>query len=75
MSYKCQNCGVVSEEFLNLCNPATEPESGNLCTVSPDKVCSEKMDEMKFSCNTCGSISATSDNLCEPIEIGCCSLF
>ena len=70
MSYKCQNCGVVSEEFLNLCNPATEPESENLCAVSPDRVCSGKMDEMKFSCDACGSISATSDNLCIPIKIG-----
>ena len=69
MSYKCQNCGVLSEESLKLCNPATEPESENLCAVSPDRVCSGKMDDMKFSCDACGSISATSDNLCMPLKI------
>lgn len=69
MSYKCQNCGVVAEEFLNLCNPSTEPESENLCAVSPDRVCSDKKGKMKFSCDACGSISATADNLCMPLKI------
>ena len=69
MPYKCQNCGVLSEERFNLCNPATNIESENLCAVPPDKVCDGKMDEMKFSCDACGSISATSDNLCIPVEI------
>ena len=69
MSYKCQNCGVVSEEYLDLCNPATELESENLCAVSQDKICSEQKQEMKFTCDACGSVSATNDNLCLPIEI------
>ncbi len=69
MLYKCQNCGVESEQRLNLCNPATDIESENLCGVPADKVCSGKIDEMKFSCEACGSISSTSSNLCNPVEI------
>ncbi len=69
MSYKCQNCGVLSEERINLCNPVTEIESENLCSVLPDSICSEKTNEMKFSCEACGSKSATSDNLCAPVEL------
>ncbi len=69
MAYTCQNCGVSSEERSKLCDPASEIESGNLCAVPPDKVCSGKLDEMKFSCDACGSISASSENLCLPIEI------
>ena len=57
MSYKCQNCGISSEERSKLCKPVTEIE--NLCAVPPESVCSGNSDEMKFSCNTCGSISAT----------------
>ncbi len=70
MSYKCQNCGSISEERFSLCNPATEIDSENLCAVSSDRVCGGKKNEMKFSCDACGSISATSDNLCIPVEIG-----
>jgi hypothetical protein len=69
MSYTCQNCGVSSEEASKLCDPANEIESGNLCGVPSDKVCSSIRDEMKFSCEACGSVSATSDNLCVPSEI------
>jgi hypothetical protein len=69
MTYTCQNCGVSSEEPGKLCDPANEIDSENLCAVSPEKVCSGKMEEMKFSCDACGSVSATSDNLCIPVEI------
>jgi hypothetical protein len=69
MSYTCQNCGVTAEESSKLCNPASETESGNICGVSADKVCSGSMEEMKYTCGTCGSLSATFDNLCSPSEI------
>ena len=46
MSYKCQNCGISSDERRDLCNPATEIE--NLCAVPPDSVCGGKIDEMKL---------------------------
>ena len=59
---------IMFDVFLGV--NETEPESENLCAVSPDRVCSEKKDEMKFSCDACGSISATSDNLCMPVKIG-----
>lgn len=69
MSYTCQNCGVTAEDSSKLCNPANEMESGNLCGVPADKVCSGNMEEMKYTCDSCGSVSASSDNLCSPSEI------
>ncbi|MBB5348444.1 hypothetical protein JWG42_08660 [Desulfoprunum benzoelyticum] len=69
MTYTCQNCGVTAKERSKLCNPANEIELENACAVTAEKVCSEKIDEIKFSCDACGSVSASSDNLCVPIEI------
>lgn len=65
MSYMCQNCGVVTEESSNLCNPINEEYIKKLCSIPEGEVCNEKISAMKYSCE-CGSTSANPQHLCKP---------
>jgi len=69
MAYTCKNCGTLSDNSADLCQPVSEEVSGNLCGVPADHVCGGKISEMKYSCDACGSVSAVPGNLCSPSAI------
>jgi hypothetical protein len=47
MIYTCQNCGVAADTSSSLCNP-TDVIEDNLCGISRDKVCEDKLMTMKY---------------------------
>lgn len=68
MAYICQNCGVVTEDSSNLCNPVSEEYKKKLCSDPEADVCNEKVSEMKYTCE-CGSVSANPQHLCKPQKV------
>ena len=68
MIYTCQNCGVAADISSNLCNP-TDVIEDNLCGISKDKVCEDKLMTMKYLCAACGKQSADAELLCDPDKI------
>jgi len=68
MAYICQNCGVVTDDSNNLCNPVDEEFKSRLCSTPAARVCSEKASAIKYSCD-CGNISANPQHLCHPRKI------
>jgi len=65
MMYTCQNCGYTADNSSSLCNP-TEIIEDNLCGISEDMVCEDKLASMKYSCDACGKLSADAELLCDP---------
>ena len=65
MTYTCQNCGFTADNSSSLCNP-TEIVEDNLCGISEDLVCEDKLTSMKYSCDACGKLSADAELLCDP---------
>jgi hypothetical protein len=68
MAYICQNCGVVTEDSNNLCNPVNEEYKKKLCSNPEVEVCNEKVPAMEYSCD-CGSVSANPQHLCKPRRV------
>ena len=68
MANICQNCGVIADNSINLCNPVDEEYKSKLCSTPVSKICDEKVSAMRYSC-TCGSISANPQHLCKPTKI------
>jgi hypothetical protein len=68
MSYICQNCGVITDDAKNICNPINEEYKSKTCSISAAEVCREKQLAMEYAC-VCGNVSANPQNLCKPSRI------
>jgi hypothetical protein len=68
MSYICQNCGVVTDDSNNICNPINEEYKSKACSIPEIEVCKDKRPAMEYSC-VCGNVSANPQSLCRPSRI------
>ena len=68
MAYLCENCGVLSEESSDLCNPINEAYKKKSCSAADSEVCNEQVQKMKYTCD-CGNVSADPQHLCKPRQL------
>lgn len=68
-AYFCGNCGAVSLDPKNICNPQGKLRKIDWCgsrDLPPPEHCRNKVNNERFRCRNCGKVSVNSALLCEP---------
>ena len=68
-AYFCGNCGVVSLDPGNICNPAGKVRKGDWCgsrDLPPPKFCRNRVNNDRYRCLKCGKAAINKALLCEP---------
>lgn len=71
--YECQNCGVISREPQDLCDPRSTDISCRFYDedflFDPMSLCDSMVQEQPFSCDGCGRISPDPRLVCSPSKL------
>ncbi|MDD3618412.1 MAG: hypothetical protein RBR09_12305 [Desulfobulbaceae bacterium] len=65
----CGNCGAVSLDAKNICNPAGRLKKGDWCgsrDLPPPRFCRNRVNNDRYSCRKCGKAAINKALLCEP---------
>ena len=68
-AFFCGNCGAVSLDANNICNPQGKLRKQDWCgskDLPPAKFCQNMVNNERYKCNNCGKASVNSALLCEP---------
>lgn len=68
-AFYCANCGVVSLDRNNICNPAGKLTKADWCgskDLPPAKTCQNRVNKDRYACKNCGKSSINAALLCEP---------
>lgn len=68
-AFYCGNCGTVSLDQNNICNPAGKLTKSDWCgskDIPPAKTCENRVHLNRFVCKNCGKSSMNESLLCEP---------
>jgi predicted RNA-binding Zn-ribbon protein involved in translation (DUF1610 family) len=68
-AFFCGNCGVVSLDQNNICNPRGRLKKIDWCgskDLPPAKFCKNRVNNDRYKCEKCGKAAINSTLLCEP---------
>ncbi|MCJ7774400.1 MAG: hypothetical protein MUP22_14855 [Desulfobacterales bacterium] len=71
-AFYCANCGVVSLDQNNICNPAGKLTKADLCgskDLHPAKTCQNRVNNDRYTCENCGKSSINAALLSEPVKM------
>ena len=68
-AFFCGNCGAVSLDSNNICNPKGRIKKIDWCgseDLPPAKFCQNRVNNDRYKCQKCGKAAINSTLLCEP---------
>lgn len=68
-AFFCGNCGAVSLDAGNICNPAGKHTKGDWCgskDLPPAKTCQNRVNNDRYRCSKCHKAAINAALLCEP---------
>lgn len=68
-AFYCGNCGAVSLDPHNVCNPAGKLRKMDWCgskDLPPPRHCRNRVNNERYRCGNCGKASINAALLCEP---------
>lgn len=68
-AFYCGNCGTVSLDQNNICNPAGRITKADWCgskDLPPPKNCQNRVHNDRYACKNCGKSAINAALLCEP---------
>lgn len=68
-AFFCGNCGAVSLDSNNICNPMGKMQKKDWCgskDLPPAKTCRNRVNNDRFRCTQCGKGSINAALLCKP---------
>lgn len=68
-AFFCGNCGAVSLDRRNICNPKGKMKKADWCgskDLPPAKYCRNRVNNDRYKCSKCGKGAINSALLCEP---------
>lgn len=68
-AFYCGDCGTVSLDQNNICNPAGKLTKADWCgtkDLPPAKTCHHRVNTDRYVCKNCGKSSINPALLCEP---------
>jgi ribosomal protein S27AE len=68
-AFYCGNCGVVSLDQNNICNPKGSMKKIDWCgseDLPQAKFCKNRVNNERYKCGKCGKAAINSALLCEP---------
>lgn len=68
-AFYCGNCGAVSLDQNNICNPAGRITKADWCgskDLPPPQACQNRVNNDRYSCKNCGKTAINPGLLCEP---------
>jgi len=70
--YECGQCGVVTEDRSQVCEPQGLSDKNAYCGTAPERgtMCQEMQEQLPFVCDSCGRPAEQAELVCNPRVLG-----